>query len=71
MTTVSSPSSATSRFVPLPMSSGSTPASCKKLVSKTSCSRVSGNAMRFAGPPMRNDVCFAIGSSATHLRSGR
>ena len=63
ITTVSSPSSAISRFVPLPMSSGLTPASCKKPISTTSCSRVSGRAMRLAGPPMRNDVCFAIDSS--------
>ena len=71
MTSRSSPPSGASRFVPLPMIKGRASHSQAMDSSSTSCSLFSGNAIRFAGPPTRKEVCFAMGSSFKTLTSGK
>ena len=65
------PSSGASRLLPLPITNGSAPLSSAKFSSSTSCSRLVGYAIRFAGPPMRKVVWRLMGSSQTTSRSGR
>ena len=70
-TSRSSPSSGNSRFVPLPMTSGAAPQARASSISSTIWLPSLGNAMRRAGPPMRNDAYLARGTSCSYVMSGR
>ena len=70
-TSRSTPSSGNSRFVPLPMTSGLAPQPRAASMSSTIWLPSLGNAMRRAGPPMRNDVYFASAASCSYIMSGR
>ena len=59
------PLSRTSRLEPLPISVTGTFASPARCSSCCSSCSLCGIAIRSAGPPIRKDVCFAIGSSAS------
>jgi len=70
-TTASSPSSATRRFVPLPMSSTGTPLSCSRRSSAAASVPEAGQAISRAGPPMRKEQWALIGSFSCSSSPGR
>ena len=57
------PPSRTIRFDPLPSTSTGTPSARAASIAATTCPSLSGKNIQSAGPPMRNVVCAAIGSS--------
>ncbi len=70
-TTSRSPSSGASTLVPAPKTRGRMFFSDSSRSSAASSSADDGCAKTAAGPPMRNDVCLASGSSSSSLMPGR